>query len=360
MSVADEIKSRADLAEIVAAAGVKLHRKGRLLVGCCPFHAERTGSFTLFTEDDPPRFHCFGCGASGTAIDFAMKDRGIDLPTAIRQLAEELGVSRDAPPSAEERARADAVRKARRADLARAAERRDERRRDAAADIWRGAIVAPHLLASYLAGRGIDLPAIARAWGEHAPNGVPRSLRFHATCPDFELSRRDPAMVGCVVDAEGRLMGVHRTFLTPALDAKRGAQAKKMLGRVWGGCVRLTPPARRLFVAEGIETGLTILAALSRAGEIAATSVACALSLNNLGGGGFGPTPDMHQPGMRLPPVTREVVICEDADNKDPEAAGWIYARAAKRWGFRGAALVRRARPAEGMDFNDMALRGAA
>ncbi|MBD3747670.1 MAG: virulence-associated protein E, partial [Sphingopyxis terrae] len=46
---------------------VKLIRAGNELKGCCPFHADRSPSFTIFAGGE--RFHCFGCGAHGNAID---------------------------------------------------------------------------------------------------------------------------------------------------------------------------------------------------------------------------------------------------------------------------------------------------
>lgn len=57
------------------------------LVGLCPFHEERTPSFTIFTNEN--KFHCFGCQAHGDAIDFWMKARGVDFIQAVKDLLHE-------------------------------------------------------------------------------------------------------------------------------------------------------------------------------------------------------------------------------------------------------------------------------
>ncbi len=364
--LADEIKARADLAEVILAAGVDLRRRGRLMVGRCPFHAESTGSFTVYVENVPPSFHCFGCGAHGTVIDFWMKDRAVDLGTALSELGELLHVSRDtAPLSDEERRRAKAEAAQRRARLMAEAEAREaaarQRRMMGAEEIWRAARHDVRLT-RYLDGRGVPTAAIARSWGEAAPGGVPLSLRLLMQCPDHENRREDPAMVGVITSSDGRFKGVHRTFLNADLSAKRevkGLAAKMMLGVAWGGAVRLTPTAPRLFLAEGIETGLSVMAAMAMAGETAGAAVWAALSLDNIAGRGWDAIPDMEKPAILLPDGVAEAVICEDADNKDPRKADALYARAARRFGHRTGVRVRRARPQAGMDFNDM-MRSAA
>jgi hypothetical protein len=349
----------------VLAAGVDLRRRGRLMVGRCPFHSESTGSFTVYVENVPPSFHCFGCGAHGTAIDFWMKDRSVDLSRALSELGQLLHVSRDTPSSDEERARAKADADARRARLRAEADAREaasrQRRMMGAEDIWRAARHDVRL-ARYLDGRRVPTSEIARGWGAAAPGGVPLSLRLLMQCPDHENRREDPAMVGVITDRDGRFRGVHRTFLNAELSAKRnvkGLAAKMMLGVAWGGAVRLTPTAPRLFLAEGIETGLSVMAAMAMAGETAGAAVWAALSLDNIAGRGWDAIPDMEKPAILLPDGVVEAVICEDADNKDKHKADALYARAARRFGHRTGIRVRRARPQAGMDFNDM-MRSAA
>lgn len=78
--------------EIVELIGrsVALKKRGKNYVGLCPFHQEKTGSFNV----DPTRqfFHCFGCKASGNAIDFVMKRDRIEFVDALRQLGEQAGI----------------------------------------------------------------------------------------------------------------------------------------------------------------------------------------------------------------------------------------------------------------------------
>ena len=121
--------------------------------------------------------------------------------------------------------------------------------------------------------------------------------------------------------------------------------------------VRLTPPAPRLYLTEGIETGLSIMTGLARGGDVAGVAVGAALSIDNIAGDGFGPFPDMASPAVRLPEGVSELVICEDADNKDAASADKLYARAAHRFGHRTGVSVKRIRPPRGLDFNDLLVR---
>lgn len=63
---------------------IALKPAGREWVACCPFHADRSPSFTIF--DRGQRFHCFGCGASGDVLDFVQRAYGVALPEAARML----------------------------------------------------------------------------------------------------------------------------------------------------------------------------------------------------------------------------------------------------------------------------------
>jgi hypothetical protein len=100
-AVLEEIKQRNPLMEIVEAAGIALRSDGNgRLLGLCPFHPEKTPSFTVFVQKQPQDFHCFGCGAHGDVIAFVMKVRGLDFLEALRFLAEKAGIplSADAEP----------------------------------------------------------------------------------------------------------------------------------------------------------------------------------------------------------------------------------------------------------------------
>jgi DNA primase len=85
----DEIRARVPLSDVIGRR-VRLVRKGREHLGLCPFHNEKTPSFTV--NDDKGFFHCFGCGAHGDVIGFVMRDEGQSFPEAVEKLAGEAGL----------------------------------------------------------------------------------------------------------------------------------------------------------------------------------------------------------------------------------------------------------------------------
>ena len=87
--ILDEIRSRLDIVEIVGQF-VNLKRAGEHWKGLCPFHSEKTPSFTV----NPKRgiFHCFGCGVGGDAFGFLMRQDRLAFPEAVRTLAQRTGV----------------------------------------------------------------------------------------------------------------------------------------------------------------------------------------------------------------------------------------------------------------------------
>jgi DNA primase len=85
----DEFKARLPLVEIIS-RHVRLTRRGRELTGLCPFHREKTPSFTV--SEAKGFYHCFGCGQHGNAIDFVMAVEGLDFADAIRRLADLTGL----------------------------------------------------------------------------------------------------------------------------------------------------------------------------------------------------------------------------------------------------------------------------
>ena len=84
-----ELKSRNDITE-VAAQYVSLRRRGRNMVGLCPFHGEKTPSFNIYTENGS--FYCFGCGVGGDVISFIMKIENLDYVDAVKYLAQRAGM----------------------------------------------------------------------------------------------------------------------------------------------------------------------------------------------------------------------------------------------------------------------------
>ena len=199
---------------------------------------------------------------------------------------------------------------------------------EAARRLWRGcrAIDGSHA-ERYLHARGLSrcrFPA----------------LRFHPALRYREGSsvRRFPALVAAVTGDDGRLLGVQRTWLDPHAPAKANvAVPRKALGRIHGLAVRFGAPSQPapLVVGEGIETVLSLLAAMP---EIAA---AAALSAGSLGA--FAP-----------PPGVARLVIARDNDGKGALAAERLARRCA-RAGVAATVIV----PA-GNDFNgDLAALGA-
>ncbi|HOP36412.1 MAG TPA: DNA primase, partial [Syntrophales bacterium] len=85
----EEIRSRADILEIVSEF-VTLRKRGKSYTGLCPFHGEKTPSFTV--NVDRQIFHCFGCGEGGNVIRFLMKINNLSFPEAVRSLAVKVGV----------------------------------------------------------------------------------------------------------------------------------------------------------------------------------------------------------------------------------------------------------------------------
>ena len=85
-----ELRTRADI-ESTVSAYVSLKRRGRILTGLCPFHNEKTPSFTVYPETQS--YYCFGCGSGGDAITFIKNIENLDYTEAVRYLAERVGMS---------------------------------------------------------------------------------------------------------------------------------------------------------------------------------------------------------------------------------------------------------------------------
>jgi hypothetical protein len=177
---------------------------------------------------------------------------------------------------------------------------------------------------TYLAGRGIHLP-------------VPDALRFHAGLK-HPSGGAWPAMVALVTNGvDATPLAIHRTFLARDGAGKAPVDPEKMmLGPCRGGvvCLANINPSGVLLVGEGIETCLSAMQATGHPAW-------AALSTSGLR-------------ALDLPADVRDVIVLADSD-----AAGEAAARdCAWRWTREGR-RVRIARPPQGMDFNDMLVRGA-
>ncbi|MEP7223038.1 MAG: CHC2 zinc finger domain-containing protein [Novosphingobium sp.] len=283
----------------IAGASVRLQRAGAEWKGCCPFHADRSPSFTIFAGGE--RFHCFGCGASGDVLDFVARLHGFGLIDAARALGAGDLPQADLPVLAP--------------SLAPAA--KGDRTSEALA-IWQRAIPAAGTLAeAYLASRGISPP-------------FPPDIRFQRLpCGNSGLL---PCLVAAVRDVAGDLSGIQRIFLRSDGRGKADLPKPKLsLGKVAGGAIRLgdLDSSGMVTVCEGPEDGLSLRAMLG--GPVWVAAGAAML------------------PAMQFPADVRAIIIGADNDAAGEEAAN----KAAHAFALRGL-TVRIIRPLAGFkDFNE-------
>lgn len=203
---------------------------------------------------------------------------------------------------------------------------------------------------------GRKLAAAARIWHEATPAGgtlteryirergigiaIPDTLRFHPMCP-HPSGAKLPAVVAAVARVGMEFRGIHRIFLRADGLGKAGIEpSKASLGPVGGAMVPLTEFTETLAIGEGIETTLSVMAALSGDSSFEACSFAAALSTSGMR-------------ALEIPDVVRELIILADHDEPG-ERAAQALAQKALREGRR----VRIAIPGrEGADFNDELLR---
>jgi putative DNA primase/helicase len=217
---------------LIVGETVQIKRNGKSWTAPCPFHAERTPSFHVFSD----HYRCFGCGEHGDVLDWLGKQRGPSFPDAVDYLGGDRKAHAappcTAPVSPAERAPDDDV----------------LRRRKMARAVWDEA-TAPHGTPAerYLAVRGVRLPDAD-------------VIRWHPRCP--REGGAAPAMVALMsVPITDEFRGVHRTFLKPDGRGKADvAKPKLMLGGA--GIVQLADLDEigvGLGLAEGIETALSVM-----------------------------------------------------------------------------------------------------
>ena len=85
----DDLISRLDIIDVVSAR-TRLKKAGKNYSACCPFHNEKTPSFTV--SPDKQFYYCFGCGATGSALKFVMEFDGLEFPDAVEKLAGDLNI----------------------------------------------------------------------------------------------------------------------------------------------------------------------------------------------------------------------------------------------------------------------------
>lgn len=293
------IKLANPIAGVIGAA-IPLRRSGREFIACCPFHVEKSPSFTVCP--DKGFAHCFGCGWSGDQLDFLCQLHGIGLREAATMVAggQVPVASLALPPPAEAQDRS---------AMARVIWERTESASGTPAE-------------AYLAFRGIAPP-------------IPPDIRF-LRLPCGNLGPL-PCLVAAIRNVAGEVAGVQRIWLaSDGMGKADVVNPKKSLGNVKGGAIRLgdLDGTGAVTVCEGPEDGLSLLEMLGGPVWVAAGAT--------------------FLPAMQFPPEVRSVVIGADND-----AAGEVQAAEAART-FAGRGLqVRVIHPLAGFkDFNDE-LRGA-
>jgi DNA primase len=180
-SFIQDLLARVDIVDVVGRS-VQLKKAGQNMLGLCPFHGEKTPSFTV--SPSKQFYHCFGCGAHGSAIGFVMEQRGLDYVEAIHELARQAGLQ--VPDSG-----------ARREDAGRVAALTDLLRR--AADFYRAQLRDSPAAIEYLKGRGLTGATAARFALGYAPDAW-QPLR--AAVDNYDDARLVEA--GLVIADEGK------------------------------------------------------------------------------------------------------------------------------------------------------------
>ena len=154
-SFLDEVKYRNKIEDVVASY-VNLKRAGSVYQGLCPFHSEKTPSFTVFPNTET--FHCFGCGAGGDIISFIMRAENLEYLGAVEFLAKRAGLEM---PDAAGDAKSETIKRARLYEMNRAA-----------AVFFNRALYEPESEAAreYLKKRGLSRAAVKRFGLGYAPN----------------------------------------------------------------------------------------------------------------------------------------------------------------------------------------------
>lgn len=152
----EELRARVSVVAVVGRR-VRLVKRGREHTGLCPFHNEKSPSFTV--SDDKGFFHCFGCGAHGDAIEFVRRTEGLGFAEAVERLAAEAGLE---VPQMSPQAREEAARAATLLDVVEACAAWFE------AQLWSQ---AGRKARDYLLGRGLTEATIRRFRLGYAPEG---------------------------------------------------------------------------------------------------------------------------------------------------------------------------------------------
>ncbi len=304
MRALDKFKDRfLDIAEDLMPDG---ELKGREYWHRCPFHDDKTPSFSINIEKGT--YHCFGCGASGDIISLYAKTNDIDDSEAIKNMKDKY------------------LNKPHARDTAGKPKENDLYKKQKAVQqmqyIWDSAESEAEIVKRYLKGRGI-----------YGVNSLPDNLRF---------SKEHNAMIAKVVDKNSNLRAIHKTILQKTDGkVKRGEKLFEKNSQAKGCAVHFGKPTDVLGVAEGIETALSVKEALPDLPMWAALSASFMDSLD-------------------IPDTVKKLYIFYD---KDKSGAGRKAAtKLATRYAPEGVEIYLVEPPmgipsdSKGVDFNDVLL----
>lgn len=196
-----DLLARVDLVDVVGRY-VQLKKAGQNFLGLCPFHSEKSPSFTV--SPSKQFFHCFGCGAHGTAVGFLMEHRGLGFVDAVRELAQMAGMK--VPDEAPDMAQAGGRGRALTELLSRAAE------------FFRQQLKGSPVAIDYLKGRGLTGATAARFALGYSPdrwNGLADAVDEYV----------DPQLVeaGLVIENEGKRYDRFRGRVMFPIRNRRGS-----------------------------------------------------------------------------------------------------------------------------------------
>jgi phage/plasmid primase-like uncharacterized protein len=275
------------------AESLSLRRTGQVYSGKCPSCGYQTG-FTLQEKDGRKLVYCHAGGCNQEELIKTLSEQGL-WNSSFPSIA--ANVAKPAKP--------------------------DDKTSWLAESLWLKSQNATNTLVQvYLKSRGIEI-------------AVPDAIRFLPEAR-YEVGQVYPVMLSSVTDWMGNFKAVHRTFLAWEGAGKANVVApKKSLGPIRGSSVHLTKPDRTIVVTEGIETGLSVLQAMSMP-TWAALSTGGMVSLI-------------------LPPLPLacEVIIAADPDPPGRKAA----LTAAEKWHKEGRKVTIASPTTLGMDFNELLKR---
>ncbi|MFS0849468.1 DNA primase [Novosphingobium panipatense] len=265
----DQLRSRVTLSALIGRS-TRLQKAGREYKACCPFHNEKSPSFTV--NDEKGFYHCFGCGAHGDAIRWMTDHQGLPFMDAVKELAAEAGMDVPAPdPKA-----------------ARIAEKRDTLHdvMAAAQDWFKASLVGPEggQARAYLATRGFDAHTLERFGFGYAPEGRQALKEALSRFPEAMLieaglriavEERDPydrfrgRLMLPIEDARGRVIAFGGRILAAGkTDAPKYLNSPDTplfdKGRTLYNLHRAAPAARqsgRMIVVEGYMDVIALAAA---------------------------------------------------------------------------------------------------